>query len=589
MLELDVETTSVQWYSGEVFLVQFETEDGERYVFEHPEQRTEVQAWLAQPDDYRAWNSKFDFHFLDAAGYDLPPQERWHDGMVAAHLLDERRSVALKAVGATMFGEEVRDHEKAVKAWINEEEKRRRKASKETGDEFIPTDYSAVPRELMIPYALEDVTLTRRVGAVHYPTLQKVPELQALYETEMTVMGALFCAEKHGLPVDEPAAHRFELALAEKLEGLNARAVDLAGIKSFNPRSSKQIAEALKRRGANLDFVTKTKTGLSMDAENLATVDDPLARSIEEFRSEDKLLGTYVRPLLHRSWEQSLHAWKAPFIQDGRIHSNIRQVGARTGRMSSSDPNIQNFPRDDLRLRYLIRSEPGHKLVTADLDSIELVLFAAYAGEGKLLDAVLKGTDMHTMTADYIGLEDFHRSGGHVESRRQRGKRFNYLSIYGGGVRAIRKFFLVPQSRAREMQGLYHQAYPEVSRLQRRVAFKLEDQGYIKSAFGRRYRVDPRDARKAVNYLVQGTAADMLKISIANLHRQGVQIIAPVHDELLAHVPEADAERVGKALVGALTDHPKITALVPLGAEAKIVDRWSQAKDPDFIPDYERP
>jgi len=125
--------------------------------------------------------------------------------------------------------------------------------------------------------------------------------------------------------------------------------------------------------------------------------------------------------------------------------------------------------------------------------------------------------------------------------------------------------------------------------LQDKVTYKLIDQGYVTTRWGRRQRVD-RDARresyKFINYLIQGTAADLLKAATVRLHREGVPLVAPVHDELVAHCRREDAEEVAHALETALTDHPLLTEFVPLEAEAQIVDHWSQVKDPEYIPSY---
>jgi DNA polymerase-1 len=592
MIEFDVETTGLQWYGGHrPFLAQFWDGTGEPVLLDPHTQRDEVQAWLDRggEEGIRAWNTKFDMHMIESMGYTLPPQSSWHDGMVMAHVVDERTSVALKARAAAIFGEHSRDNEKEVKAWLTEEAKHRRAEAKETGNEFIPPNYSDVPGEIMRPYAALDCILTKEVCDTYERSMSG--PLGEVYEMERGVLGALYSAERRGIPVDREAAHRFEVELAENCEQLHDKCVELAGISSFNPNSSAQIAEALERRGADLRFVTKSeKTGKpSMDAENLAAVDDELARTVERFRSEYKVLGTYVRPMLHRSWEASLKSWKEPFIaDDSRIHPNFRQVGARTGRMSCSDPNIQNWPRDDLRLRYLFRAEEGKVLVTADLDAIELVLFAAFAGDGRLLRAVRSGEDMHVLAAKMMGLKDRERTGGVIESARQRGKTMNYLQVYGGGVRTIRKTFGVDQKEARVLLDRYHSAFPEVSGLQRRIEYTLQDRGYVKTPWGRRHRCwDARqEAYKFVNYLVQGSAADLLKASLVRLHDQGVPVVACVHDEIIVECDEADAAEVAQLLTEAMTDHPMIADRVPLGADAAIVKRWSDAKEPGYVPAY---
>jgi len=592
MIEFDVETTGLQWYGGhQPFLAQFWDGTGEPVLLDPTRDVAEVQAWLDRgaTEGIRAWNTKFDMHMIESMGYTLPPQDSWHDGMVMAHVVDERTSVALKARAAALFGEHERDNEREVKAWLTEESRRRKAEAKEQGTEFEPPNYSDVPDEIMHPYAALDCILTKKVCDTYERTM--TGPLGEVYEMERKVLGALYSAERRGIPVDREAAHRFEVEAAENCERLHDKCVELAGISSFNPNSSDQIAEALRRRGADLRHLGKSeKTGkVSMDAENLSAVDDELARTVESFRAEYKLLGTYLRPMLHRSWEASLRSWKQPFIApDSRIHPNFRQVGARTGRMSCSDPNIQNWPRDDLRLRYLFRAEEGKALVTADLDAIELVLFAAFAGDGRLLRAVKSGEDMHVLAAKMMGLKDRERTGGVVESARQRGKTMNYLQVYGGGVRTICKTFGVNQKEARVLLDRYHTAFPEVNGLQRRIEYALVDRGYVKTPWGRRHRCwDARqEAYKFVNYLVQGTAADLLKASLVRLHEQGVPVIACVHDEIIAECDEADAPEVAQLIQQAMTEHPLIDNRVPLGAQASIVKRWSDAKTPGYVPSY---
>jgi DNA polymerase-1 len=596
MIEFDVETTGVQADYHDTFSYQFyDGKDSELIWVGDDQWRERVQRWLDRGaiEGVRAWNTKFDWAFADKDGFDLPPEGKWFDGMIGAHVLDERRSVALKAVGESLGFTEGADLQKQVKSWLADERKRRKKQSQEDGDELIEPNYSDVPRDLMADYAMEDVFLTRKVCDHQDQLLAQTPDLAAVVEFEHEVLRALYAVERRGMPVDEEGYRRLEVEAAENLEKLDdtVQALALAGIEKedieqfeFNPKSSKQILEALKRRGADLSFVTND----SMDAENLETVDDVLAAAVLDFRTEYKTLSTYVRPYIQRSYANSLRSWKMPFIcPDGRIHANYRQLGARTGRMSCSDPSIQNQPRDDLRLRYNFRAEPGMKLVTCDLNSIEMAIFAAYAGDGRLLEAIKEGRDMHTMTADFVGLRERQRPGGVVESKRQRGKVFNFSIVYGAGVRSVRKAFRVNQADARKMINRYHDAYPEVSRLQAHIQWRLEDTGYLKSAWGRRFRVAPRDAYKGTNYLVQGSAADLLKASLIRLHKEGVPVVGCVHDELLAHVPQEDAEEVKRMMIAALVEHPRFTEKVPLAAEGDIVDRWSQAKDPNFKPKWE--
>jgi DNA polymerase-1 len=604
MLEFDVETSGLQWYAHEAFLAQWgvsptSIDEVDCADPRTPEGKAAVQAALDIAPAHggiRAWNSKFDFHFAEQAGLTLPDPKWWHDGMVLAHVCDERTSVALKARSAALFGEGERDYEVAVKTWLAQETRDRRKAGKlaeKAGEDgtWEQPNYEDVPMELMEPYAKHDCVLTHRTSTQYDQILKQVPKLAGVYALEMRVMDALHQAEKRGIPVDTAGVHRLQHASASLVEGYVDRAAALAGVSHFNPNSSAHVYEALVRRGADVSNVDKLPSGVrSMDKENLASVDDELARAIEDYRAEYRILNTYVRPMLSRSWVQSIKAWKEPFIQDGRLHPNFRQIGARHGRMSCSDPNFQNVPRDDLRIRYHIQADPGYKLVTCDLSSIELVLLMAFAGDGKLLRAYNAGNDMHVLTADMLGLQDYTRAGGHVEGRRDRAKAMNYLQVYGGGVTAIQKKYFITKKEARTMLDRYREAFPEVPQLARRIEFALEDRGYLETPLGRRHRVYnvQREAYKFVNYLISGTAADLLKESLVRIHDAGVPLIAFVHDELIAHVPEADAKEVGELMHREMIDHPVINEKVQIQAEYDIVDRWSQAKKPGFIPDYER-
>lgn len=632
MIEYDCETTGLQPYSGknEAFLWIFS--DGEKheaipFLPSEPDSsaKQRIQAWFdrGKLEGIRAWNARFDRAFAEQSGcFDVPGDGCWHDGMLIAHAIDERRSVALKAVASQLFGEEAADPQKKLKTWLNEENRRRQKAARENGDEeYVRANYSDVPMEIMEPYALEDVILTRKVCDVYENALENKPDLKGVVEFERKVSDALHAIEKRGLPARPEEYRKLEQEVIDNLEKLEEKvmalakegdpiiyAKELAGdnwaedkqwveqdeegnvtewrggaaaLDSFNPKSTAQILAALKARGADMRYMSQKDGKLSADAENLRAVPDELAEAILEFRSEFKVLSTYVRPMIGRSYVSSMNVYKEPFIApDNRIHATYRQVGARTGRMSCADPNIQNQPRDDLRLRYNIVADPGHVLVTCDLTNIEMVLFAAYCGEGRLLNAVRSGEDLHVLTAKMLGLRDRKRPGGGIETARQLGKTYNFSRIYGGGLRTIRRSFRCSMEDAKLLKRRFDDAYPEVQRLANRIEYRLQDDGYVQDKLisGRRFRVDPRDSYKATNYLIQGTASSILKRAVINLHADGVPMVALIHDEVLAHVPKEDAEEVARLIEHRMTDMPELEGVVPLRAEADIVTRWSDAK-----------
>ena len=604
IIEVDCETTGLQPWSGrhKAFLWTFSSEpegaDAEALIPGRDDRR--INWWFARAaqEGARAWNTKFDRAFADVGGYDIPGDGVWHDGMVLAHIVNERRSLKLKDVADSLFGPDASDLQKQVKAYLTQERARRAKEARDNGTELVEPNYSDVPDDIIIPYGLEDVRLTRRVCDVEEAKLQMHPSLAELYDFEMEVLDALYAMEKRGLPADREGYAKLEVEVVDNLERLEHRCIELAreGLGSdaeFNPKSSAQIIQALKARGADMSFMETSDGEIkSADKENLEAVDDELAAAILDFRAEEKVHSTYVRPMIHRHYDSSIRSWVEPFIApDERIHANYRQVGARTGRMSCSGPNMQNQPRDDLRLRYNIVAEPGHKLVTCDLSNIEMRLFAAYSGDGKLLEAARNGTDFHDLTARMMMLTDRTRAGGSVESARQRAKILNFAIIYGIGAKGIKKQQRVDMNQARLMRRRYFEAYPEARRLMGRIEAKLHNQGYITGLWGRRYRAEnaSREAYKFTNYLVQGTAADLLKQALVRLHADGVPVVGLVHDEVLAHVPEKDAEEVKHLIVKRLTEHDdRLNGIVPLEADGDIVDRWSQAKKPEFVPNWAR-
>jgi DNA polymerase-1 len=606
MIEFDCETTGLQAWSGaqSAFMLQFldpEISSTAEALFPGKDD-ARIQWWFDRGKEVglRCWHTSFDRAFADISDFDLPGDGKWHDGMLIAHTVNERRSVALKNVAQELLGDAAKDTQKDVKAWLTGERASRKKAAVEAGTELIEPNYSNVPLDLMVPYGLEDCYLQRQVCDAYEPLLAQAPDLENVYRFELEVMDAVYGMEKRGLPVDEEGYRRLEVEVIDNLDSLEETVQRLAGTEGFNPKSSAQIIKALEARNANMSFMEK-KDGkvTSADKDNLNAVDDELATAILKFRSEYQVLSTYVRPMIGRHYDPGMRMWFEQFCgPDGRIHANYRQVGARTGRFSCSNPNIQNQPRDDLRLRYNIRAEPGMKLVAVDLSGIEIRLFAAYCGTGRMLDAVQNNTDMHSQTAEFIGINDRVRAGGEVESARQRGKTFNFSVLYGGGLRTIRKQQRVDQAQAQIMRKRYYAAYPEIVNFQNRIEYRLIDQGYVKDLWGRRYRCwDARkESYKFCNYLIQGSASQVLKDAVVKLHADGVPVVALVHDEIVAHVPAEDAAEVQELITRRLTEasapggklwnEATKAPVVPLQADGGVYDRWSQAKKPDFVPKW---
>jgi DNA polymerase I-like protein with 3'-5' exonuclease and polymerase domains len=211
LIDFDVETNGLQPHSGkqEAFLWIFLDDEGNAEAIQYtplsggnPENRERIQAWFdrAKVEGIRAWNAKFDRAFAEQAGFDIPGDGMWYDGMIYAHAINERRSVALKAVAKELFGDAAADDQMKVKNWLKEERARRKKASTEAGTELIEPNYSDVPMEIMEPYGLEDVILTRKISDQYLPIINQTPDLKRVVDFEHGVLDALYAVEKRGIP-----------------------------------------------------------------------------------------------------------------------------------------------------------------------------------------------------------------------------------------------------------------------------------------------------------------------------------------------------------------------------------------------------
>ncbi len=659
MIEFDVETTGLQAYSGDQpFLYQFSEEPladpvdyGEDPIFlfapsafwvdgpgadktEYPDgcpweiDDDAIQWWLDQgaEEGIRAWNSKFDLAMAEQQGFRLPPEDSWHDGMVEAQLMDERFSAKLKVRGERVLGRKA-DPQKAVQAWLVKETARRRKVQKDglyawleeqglpqkrnrnpqipkglrVPDEllhFKPPNYSHVPREIMEPYAREDLILTRAV--CDWYEAKMPPTIRKLYDDiEAPILRAFYFIEQRGLPMER---EELQIGLDASSRALTAALWETqqeAGKSNFNPRSPVQLREALERQGADMRFLKrnppkKDKFGRTvkegsqkLDEDGLRSLQHPLAEAVLRFRAEATAHDRYFYPLLH-DHDTPRGPQKAFLAPDGRVHTTFLQRGAKTGRSSSMDPNIQNFPRDDLRIRYMVKATGENVLVAVDMEGIEARVASLYTGDGPFRTQVLNG-NFHQYTADMLGLQDKQRAIG-IEPRRQRGKKMNYLKLFGGGVRAISQWFHVDQAEARRLNDAWNDAYPEVQELSDAIQFKLARQGYIETIMGGRLRLDKSlhaEGYKFVNYLIQGSAGELFKLAVKRMHAERVPLIGVFHDEALAEVRPDDAERVKGIMEWALSDFEEyVDQPVPFEAEGAITTRWSEAKDPDYVPDF---
>ena len=442
--------------------------------------------------------------------------------------------------------------------------------------------FNQVPIEEAAPYAAEDAEVTLRLHQMLSEKLSQTPSLSSLYrELEMPLVPVLSRIERNGALVcrDTLAAHSQELG--ERILSLEAKAHELAG-GPFNLGSPKQLGEILFNQ-LELPVLRKTPKGAPSTAEDVLAelaLDYPLPAVLMEYRGLSKLKSTYTDKL-----PEMIDA------RTGRVHTSYHQAVTATGRLSSSDPNLQNIPirtEEGRRIRQAFIAAPGCKIVAADYSQIELRIMAHLSQDEGLLNAFSNELDVHSATAaEVFGVEIDAVSG----DQRRKAKAINFGLIYGMSAFGLAKQLGLGRNEAQEYIDLYFARYPGVADYMARTRELAHDTGYVETLKGRRLYLPEINAknrqrqqaaeRTAINAPMQGTAADMIKMAMLAVDEWlagstiDARMIMQVHDELVFEV-EAGAvdelcETVGRLMseVGLLD--------VPLLVEAGTGDNWDEA------------
>jgi DNA polymerase I len=403
-----------------------------------------------------------------------------------------------------------------------------------------------------------------------------------LYETiELPLTQVLADMEDAGVRIDTYRMGEITARLADRVEELESKAYELAG-EEFMLGSTQQVARILFEKLA-LTPGRKGKTGYSTDTRVLRTIrgEHEIVSVLEEWRELTKLINTYLGPL--------------PTLigDDGRLHTTINQAVAATGRLSTSNPNLQAIPiRTELgrEIRSAFVADPGAKLVSADYSQIELRILAHVSGEPKLHDAFERGEDIHTATAaEVLGKDPATLTKG----ERAIAKMINFGIIYGISAFGLSENLEIPREQAQEYIDAYLARFPHVQDFIARTIEEAKRDGYVTSLLGRRrpvpeIRAQNRQTRSlgerlAVNFVMQGSNADIIKVAMIRIHRRlrdegrGARLVLQVHDELLLEVPDPEVsavqELVREEMCGAYPLDPALA--VDLGAGRD----WNEAKD----------
>jgi DNA polymerase-1 len=447
----------------------------------------------------------------------------------------------------------------------------------EYGVEPIPSpatdeDTAALVRHAEIPRRLAPIMLdrVRERGA------------EDLYRNiELPLTAVLAAMEDTGVKIDTYRMGEITARLADRLEELEAKAYELAG-EEFMLGSTQQVARILFEK-LQLTPGRKGKTGYSTDTRVLRTIrhEHELVGVIEEWREYSKLLNTYLGPLPSLISET-----------DGRLHTTFNQTVASTGRLSTSNPNLQAIPiRTELgkEIRSAFVAETGSRLLSADYSQIELRILAHVSGEPKLREAFARGDDIHTATAvEVLGKDPSRLTSGD----RSIAKMINFGIVYGISAFGLSENLEIPREQAQEYIDAYLARFPRVQDFIQRTIEQSKRDGYATSLLGRRrptpeIRASNRQTRSlgerlAVNFVMQGSNADIIKKAMIAIHRRlrdegrGARLVLQVHDELLLEVPEAEIgpvrDLVREEMTGAYPLDP------PLAVDIGVGDDWAEAK-----------
>lgn len=450
-----------------------------------------------------------------------------------------------------------------------------------------------VALDRVTPYAAEDADITLRLCKLLKTQLDD-QGMTELYETiEMPLVRVLATMEERGIKVDPDILDQQREGLQARIEELRIEILDRAKA-DFNPDSPKQLGDVLFNQ-LGFKVVKKTKTGFSTDNEvleklaamtadelpNVAEDARPLPGLMIEYRMLTKLVGTY------------LVALKEAIAEDGRVHARFNQTGAATGRLSSSDPNLQNIPirtETGRNIRKAFVAAPGSKLIAADYSQIELRVLAHLSEDEALIDAFTKGLDIHTaVAAQVFGTE----TADVTREQRGQAKMINFGIIYGVTAFGLaRRIDELDNKQAAELIADYKKRFPGIDRFLADCIDHAKTHGYVQTILGRRRTIDAisdRNPQKralaerlAINSVVQGSAADLIKLAMVNLQQRiereklPMHLLLQIHDELVIETPAEHADAMAAVLVEEMRG--AMTMKVPLEVEAGVGDDWFAAK-----------
>ena len=503
---VDTETTGLHWTSDKAFGMSLAWDDKATFI-RNTDYGVENMGrfindiFASTVKTFIFHNAEFDLHMLrETYGAKVPLDIL--DTQRLSHLYDPRPPHGLKELGELYFGPAAGAAEDTIKEYMRQ---------------YRLKGYHQVPAEFMDEYAALDTVITKALA--HHFIDQIMAECKTLCNVEHKLIPVLLKMEQNGLKVNTEYVNQLLKEFRVEQRFIQDEIYNIVG-RPIGISSTKQLQEyfydCLK-----IEPPIETNTGQrSVDKKALAKIKHPIGTKVAElilrWRDLDKDASTYLEP--YKDLE-------------GRVHPHWNATGTRTGRFSSSSPNLQNVLKDDKIRRMFI---PDDEYFDFDFSQIELRLMADFSGQTNMIDAFKGNKDLHGMTASLV----FNKTEDQIsKEERQIGKHLNFSVIYGSGSRGIQEKLGLSKTQSDTIINHYYSAYPQI-RAQANY-FKLEGErnGFVRTAFGRKLPVDPEKAFAATNYLIQGTAADIMKIALLKTARYvdsvGGKICNIVHDQIL--------------------------------------------------------
>ena len=570
IVAFDTETTGLDYDKDKLVGFSFSFNDDEAYYvpFAHfylgvPDQISEETAKSAIRKIFNSkvvgHNIKFDLHFvtrfLDDDSLDV-----YADSMILAWLINPESALALDKLSDKLLDHTMVAFKDTVKK----------------GETF-----AGVELDDACGYAAEDAYITLKLFNLFNQKLELQSATHLIEESqtiEVPFIKTLLSMEKEGIKVDSNFLEVFLVDVKERLSELTKTIHELAG-SEFNINSTKQLGVILFEH-LGLPVGKKTKTGYSTDEKVLSSLKDAheIIPSLLEYREVYKLFSTYIEPLLKLSKES----------ENSRVHTSFVQTGTATGRLSSKNPNLQNIPARSelgLKIREAFVAPEGKKLIGIDYSQIELRLLAHFSQDAVLVDAFKHDKDIHMQTA--IALF------GEEEAPHKRGvaKTVNFGLLYGMGQKKLSDTLGIPTKEAKAIIEKYFESFPTVRTYFRSIVDSSKEYGYVETLLKRRRYFDYENAtpmfraayeRESVNSVFQGSASDLIKLSMNKIHKiikdekLNAKMLLQIHDELIFEVNADEADALGAKFQEIMESIMELN--IPLKASLNIGDNWGQLK-----------